>query len=118
MTGGIQSRIAYFAGLAVSVIPPVIATLSYFPLWKERGSGAVLSGFAVILLLICAVPIFRTLGRFFKTPAAYLVWLMLFLLFWVVSAIADEMTSICFVGFISNAAGAVLFRLSERWSKA
>ena len=114
MRGGVRSRALFLSGLLVSVIPPIAATLSYFPLWRERGAGAVLSGFTVMLLLIAAVPIFRTVGRFFKSPASYTVWLMLFLLFFFVSAIADEMTVICFTGFISNLIGAVLFKLSRK----
>ena len=39
-------------GVAVSVIPVLIATISYFPIWQERGAYAVLSGGLLLLLTV------------------------------------------------------------------
>jgi hypothetical protein len=39
-------------------------------------------------------------------------WLLIFALFALVRSIADEMTVISFVGFISNSFGAALFKLA------
>ena len=50
--------------------------------------------------------------RILKSPAVYTLWLIAFIAFSSLSRIADEMTVISFFGFISNAAGAVLFRLA------
>ena len=91
-----------------------MATVSYFPIWQERGSGAVLSGFTLALLLISAVPIFKAIKRILSSLASYTVWLIIFLLFMLLSAIADEVTVISLIGFISNVIGAILFKLSER----
>ena len=102
------------AGLAVSVIPPLIAVASYFPLWSERGAGAVLSGFAVLLALMCAVPVFKLLKRILSSPSAWLMWLITFILFALLAAIADEMVVISFVGTVSGIAGALLFRMAKR----
>ena len=110
----LRGKTAYIIGLAVSIIPPAIAALSYFPLWKERGGGAMLSGVAVFLLLISAVPLIKTVKRILKSPASYTVWLILFILFALVSAIAAEMKVISFVGFISNLIGALIFWYSRR----
>ena len=100
--------------LAICTLPPIIATLSFFPVWKNRGGGAVLSGFAVLLLLICAYPLIKSLKRALSSPSVFTVWLLLFLIFALVRSIADEMTVVSFVGLTSNIIGACLFKLSYR----
>jgi hypothetical protein len=107
-------RFLYLLGLTVSVVPPALAALSYFPIWQERGSGAVVSGFTLLLLLIAIIPILKSIKRLLSSAASYTVWLFIYLLFMLMASIADEMTVISLVGFISNIIGAVLFKLSER----
>jgi Co/Zn/Cd efflux system component len=48
----------------------------------------------------------------FHSPAAYVMWLIAFLLFFSLEKIAHEMTVISFVGFLSNLCGAVLFKFA------
>ena len=108
-----KRKIAFRAlGLAVSVIPPLIAVLSYFPLWRKSGGGAVLSGFAILLALMCAVPILKVLKRMLASPSAWMMWLLSFVLFFTLARIADEMVVISFVGTVSGLIGAVLFRIA------
>ena len=99
--------------LAVCTLPAAIATLCYFPIWKSRSSGSLLSGFTVLLLLVCAYPTVKAIKRLFRTPSVFTVWLLLFLGFSLVKSIAYEMTVISFVGMISNMIGALLFKLSR-----
>ena len=101
-------------GLLACIIPPALAVLAYFPLWREAGAEKVISGGAILLLTLAHAPLFRWLKRQFASPAGYTVWFLIFIAFLLVSAIADEMKVISFVGFISNLSGAVLFRISER----
>ncbi len=103
------------AGLAVSVIPPVLCILSYFPLWVERRDASALSGAALIMLLLAAIPLMKYLKRALRSPASYMLWLGAFIIFLTLSRIADEMTVISFTGFISNLCGAVFFRLGRRY---
>ena len=103
------------AALILSTLPPILATLSYFPLWQNRGSAAALSGFALVLLLICASPIFKLIRRIFESPSVMLVWLFIFLAFFALKSIADEVTVIAFVGFISNTVSAFLFKIAKRY---
>lgn len=100
--------------LAVSVLPPLAAIISYFPLWSERGGEAVLSGFTALLLLLAAAPVYKLLHRIFASPSVWLSWLLIFLLFLALSRVADEMVVVSFVGFISNAVGALLFKLARK----
>ncbi len=101
-------------GLVACILPPTVCTLSYFPLWVERGSGTTVSGMALVLLMICAVPLFRYFRKAIGTPSSPIVWLAIFLLFLFLSKIAEQITVISLVGFIGNLIGSVLFRLAKR----
>ena len=107
-----KSVLLYLSGLALSCIPVIIATLSYFPIWKSEGGGRVVSGGVLLLCLLAIVPLIRTVKRLIASPAAHTLWFIVFVLFFVLSKIADEMTVIAFVGFVSNLLGAFLFKLS------
>ena len=99
--------------LVLSTVPVAACVLMYFPLWKEKGSGALLSGFTLLLLLISAVPLFSYVRETLKTPAAHTMWFITFLLFFSLSRIADEMCVISLVGFISNLIASFLFKAAN-----
>ena len=101
-------------GIAVCVIPPLCAILSYFPIWVKREGACMLSGFALLLVTLAFIPFYKQVIRILKSPSAYMMWLIVFILFLLLSRIADEMTVISFVGFISNLIGAVILKLAER----
>ena len=105
------------AGLTVSVLPTFLSVISYFPIWKERGGEAMLSGISLCLILITAIPVFRTVKSVFRTPSAPIVWLMIFILFFALSKIAEDITVIAFVGFVSNLIGSLLFTLARKKEK-
>ena len=101
-------------GFTICILPVAIATLSYFPAWRERGSGALLSGFTVFLLIICIYPIIKALKRLFKSPSVFMIWLFLFVIFMLIDSIAHEMTVISFVGAVSNFFGGILFNIAKK----
>lgn len=107
-------KLSYVLGLLFSTVPPIAATLSYFPLWHTRGAGAVISGGVLLLLLMSLLPLIRILRDKLRSPAAYLIWLAAFLFFACLSAIADELTVICFTGFLGNLIGAIFFALAKK----
>ena len=100
--------------LLVCTLPVTIATLSYFPVWKNRGSGAVLSGFTVLILIICFYPTVRAVKKLLTSPSVFGVWLFLFIIFSLIKSIVFEITVISFVGMISNLLGSLIYKLSER----
>lgn len=104
-------------GLIFCTAPVICVILSYFPLWKEKGTESVLSGFALLLVLASLVPFFKVIKRALRSPAAHTMWLIAFLFFFVFSKIADEMTVISFIGFLGNLIGAFFFKLAGRISK-
>ena len=102
-------------GVVISTLPPLFAVFSYFPVWKERGAEAMLSGISLFLILISVVPLFRTVKTMLKSPSAAFIWFILFILFFSLSKIADDITVISFIGFISNLVGAFFFSIARRF---
>lgn len=106
----LRRAVLNLVGLVVSTVPAASCILFYFPLWRERGIGTVISGFALLLLALAAVPLFNFIKRVIKTPSAPFMWFIIFILFLMLSSIADEMTVVAFVGFVSNLIGMIFFR--------
>ena len=108
-----KKTVLNLAGLVASTLPVAVCILFYFPVWRERGIVATLSGFTLLLLALAAVPLINLLKRALKSPSAPLMWFIIFIAFLTLSSIADEMTVVAFVGFVSNLIGSVIFRLAE-----
>ena len=104
-------------GLLFCTLPPAITVLLYFPVWRGEGGGKLLSGFTLILLCLCAAPLFKHLKAMLSSAASYVPWLILLILFLLLSRIAEEMTVISAVGFFGNLAGAAIMKLGEREEK-
>lgn len=104
-------------GLAICTLPVITSILLYFPLWKERGAAATLSGFALLLMLFALTPMMKTVRRILRSPASYTMWFIAFVIFFALSKIASEMTVICFVGFVSNIIGALFFKAAKKRGK-
>ena len=115
MANKVKEIIFFALGAVVSVVPVALATVSYFPLWIHLGADATLSGISFILLAVSAIPLFKMIKAFLKSPAAWGIWLLIFILFFMLSKIANELTVISFIGFISNAIGALLFKISKKY---
>ncbi len=111
--GAVKRAILNVVGIATSTVPAAVCILLYFPLWRDRGIIAAISGLTLLLLVLAAVPIFNLIKKVLKSPSAPLMWFIIFITFLALSSIADEMTVIGFVGFISNLIGAIFFRLAE-----
>ena len=104
----------YLLGLAISVLPALIATILYFPVWQSRGTYAQISGIALCLMLIAIVPLLRHIKRRLSSPSVPLIWFVIFILFFSLSKICEQVTVISFVGFISNLIAIPIFKMSLR----
>ena len=103
----------HIAGFALCILPPAVCTLSYFPLWQASGFESCIAGGTALLLVLCAIPLWKLIKKALTSYSSYLIWLMLFLLFLALSKIATQMTVISLVGFIGNLLGAVCFRIAK-----
>lgn len=110
----IKRILLFSTGLAICTVPVLSAIILYFPVWKEKGGAATLSGFTLLLILIALVPLFSTVKNLLRSPAAHTMWFIAFVVFLLLSRIANEMTVISFVGFISNLIGAFFLRAAKK----
>ncbi len=106
-------NILHFLGILVCVLPPLICTLLYFPLWKSAGAEYVISGGAALLLLLSVVPLYKYIRKLLESAASYILWLIIFLFCFLLSKVIAEVTVIAFVGFVSNLAGAVILKIGD-----
>ena len=100
-------------GIIFSVIPVSVSIFSFFPRWVGREDASILSGISLILMLAALVPCFRYIKTAISSASAPVMWLVIFITFFLLSKIADEITVIAFVGFLGNLIGAVFFRLAR-----
>ena len=103
---------------AVSIIAPVIATATQFPLWVVSGgettaSGVALSGTFVAFAAISFIPALKTLKGKLKNPTGFFMWAIFFGLVAVLRPIIDQLYVITAVGLASNGGGFVLHKLSN-----
>ena len=113
---GFVSFCLHILGILLCTLPPAICTLCYFPLWTQS-SEKTLAGGVLILLLLSAYPILKLIRKRLSSAASYVIWLVIFVSFFLLSRIADEMTVISFYGFVGNLLGAVCFALGRRRSE-
>ena len=103
----------HILGFILCIVPPAACTLSYFPIWVSDGERC-LSGGVALLLILSLAPLMKLISRKLRGASSWFIWLLIFLLFFSLSRIAEEMTVISFVGLIGNLSGGLLMRLSRR----
>ena len=104
----------HILALSLCVLPPALATLFYFPIWKMRGGVALLSGGVILLIALSALPIMKFLAQKIRSAASWVRWSFIFLAFFLLGRIADEMTVISFFGVIGNLLVAFVFKIAKR----
>ena len=109
-----KKRVLFFTiGLLFCVVPPLIATLEYFPLWKIQPDKG-LSAFGVIMVLICMLPLWKYIKRALRSPSAWQVWLVILVFCLLMRTIIDEMIVIGYVAVPSSLIGAAFFAWSKK----
>ena len=104
----------HLLGFCLCIAPPAVCTLYYFPLWREMGYQSCIAGGTALLLALCIIPIYKLIKRGLEGFSSYMMWLLLFLIFFGMSRIAEQMTVISFVGFIGNLLGYICFYIAKR----
>ena len=100
--------------VAIDVGAPLIATLTQFPIWVERSAEATVSGIFLVFALLSAVPLFKSFKRLLRSPSSPLMWGLIFVFFYALRAIVDEMIFISFVGLVSNVIGWGMEKYGQR----
>ena len=108
-----KARLFHFFGLVLCVVPPIIATLEYFPLWFSQSETAI-SAMSAILLTLSCLPFLKKIKAYFRgSPASWSVWLVIWLITSALSNIIAGIETISFIALISNLLGEVLFRIEH-----
>lgn len=102
------------AGFAVSILPPLIATLTQFPDWISKSSGCTVSGIALVCILISIYPLIRAAKKYLFTPSVPFVWLVVTIFVLLLRSIIEQVLIISVVGTISSCIGWVLFRVRDK----
>ena len=117
MSNRMKYLVITVGALLISVLPPLIVTLYFFPLWVETSAEATLSGTVCVLGLICLVPFGKYVMQLMRSPSAPLLWMIFTLIMFVMRAVADQMFTVGVVGTVSNVVGAILFKVGKRYRK-
>lgn len=110
----LTNNILRFVGLAFCILPPALATIFYFPIWREAGGGRIIAGGGVLLAVIFALPLFKWLNRILHRATPYVFWGVLFIIFFALSRIAHEMAVISLMGALGNIIGAIIFMVERK----
>ena len=100
-------------GYALCTVPAAISVLEYFPLWVESGEKC-FSAFALLLMLVSALPVLRALRRHLKTPSALVFWLLLFLFLCAFRSVIDELFVISLIALVGSVPGTVCLFIAKR----
>lgn len=112
-----KGKILKISALVLDVGTPLAATMTQFPMWINRSAGATVSGTFVLFALLSAIPFFKQIKAFFKSPSVWVMWIIMFVVLVVLREIIDEMVIICFAGALANIMGAALYKIGERFEK-
>ena len=114
MSARLKGRLLCLLALIIDVGAPLAATVSYFPVWVEQSAEATISGIVVFLGLLSVIPLFRVIKEKLRSPSAWMIWLLMFLLFLALEPIVREVKMISLVGFAANLVGAVIYKAGKR----
>lgn len=103
-----KGHILYYIGLAVSIIAPLIAAATQFPVWTQTVPGTQIGGMFIFVAILCVIPLFNHLKIALKSPSSCLLWTIIFVCTWALSNIIDELVIVSLVGAIANYVGALL----------
>lgn len=113
MTNKVKGNILKGTAIVIDVGVPLVATISQFPLWVDTSAEATMSGLFLILAFLSCIPFLKQLKAYFKSPAAWVMWLVLLVLFLALRNIINEMVIVCFFGTIANAVGTFIYKIGK-----
>lgn len=113
-----KGKILKISAIVLDVGAPLAATISQFPVWVDRSAGATMSGLFVLFAFLSAIPFFKQIKTYFKSPSAWVMWCVIFVMLVGLRAIIDEMIVICAIGLLSNIVGAGLYKVGNKYSES
>ena len=108
-----KGKIFKISALVLDVGAPFAATVLQFPVWVDRSADATVSGLFVLFALLSAIPFFKQIKAYFKSPSVWVMWCIILVALVALRAIIDEMIVICLIGAAANVIGAGLYKLGD-----
>ncbi len=108
-----MKRALTLLGYAFSILPAALSTLEFFPLWASDREKSI-SLFALVLLALAFLPLYRLLRHRLRTPSAWMLWLVFFLFLSLFHAVIDELRCIALIALVGSLVGALLFWAARR----
>lgn len=112
-----KGAIVKTVALAIDVGVPLAATLTQFPLWVEHSAEATMSGLCLVLLGLSVIPFLKQLKEYFKSPSAWVVWGIIFVLLLMLKNIINQILIVSFAGLVANVIGAVIYNIGKSISE-
>jgi hypothetical protein len=113
MKNSTKGAIIKTVALGIDVGVPLAATLTQFPLWVEQSAEATMSGLCLVLLGLSVLPFLKQLQEYFKSPSAWVVWGIIFVLLLMLRNIIDQILVVSFAGLVANAVGAGVYNIGK-----
>lgn len=117
MTNITKGKVIKGATTALCVGAPLGATISQFPMWIAASDKATVSGMFLVCAILSCLPFYRQVKDYFKSPASWVVWLVILVLFVSLRNIIDQMIMVCGIGLIANGLGTVFYKLGDKVQK-
>ena len=106
-----KGRIIKDSALCIDVGVPLAATISRFPIWVEESAEASMSGLFLVFAFLPCLPFLKQIREYFKSPSAWVIWTLLFILLAALRSILDQMIVVCFAGAVANVIGAFIYHI-------
>lgn len=117
MTHRVKYIILNIVAMAISVVPPVAATLMQFPVWIETSSEATLSGTVCFIIFICCIPFYKQIINYMKSPSVPVVWILIAAAMYIFKEIADQLFIVACVGAVANLIGMIFFKWRDYYKE-
>lgn len=103
-----------------AVLPPLGATVYFFPSWVKSSAGATFSGTALVLIFLCMIPFWRKfvqLAEGLTETAVPVLWLAVFAISMILKNIIDKFIVISLFGLVGSAVSMAVCSFRNRYVK-
>lgn len=117
MSNKTKGIILQASSMVLSIGVPFVATIIQFPLFVNKSAAATVSGFSVLLLLICVIPAAKHVKIAMRSASIPFVWTAIAVVLIAINSIVEEMIIVAVLGAVANWIGAFLYRAGEKFLK-
>lgn len=101
-----------------AVLPPLGATVYFFPAWIEKSAGATFSGTALVLIFLCMIPFWKKTVRLAEgltETGVPVLWLVIFAVSVILKNIIDKFVVISIFGLTGSVISMAVCAVRNRY---